>query len=141
MKSIARVLSVEDHLLVAEFIRAALERADLEVTWAASGEGALEIARRESFDLILLDVTLPGMDGFEVCRRLKQDEPLKQIPVVFLTSHCDEASRAEGYQLGAVDYIPKPIATIELVARVLAALTRARQQGGSTKMTSTRLPP
>ena len=76
---------------------------------AINGMVALKIAQKQSPDLILLDINMPGMDGYQVCSELKSDENTAQIPVIFLTAELDEASKLKGYELGAVDYITKPI--------------------------------
>jgi len=76
---------------------------------AINGMVALKIAQKQSPDLILLDINMPGMDGYQVCSELKNDENTAQIPVIFLTAELDEASKLKGYELGAVDYITKPI--------------------------------
>ncbi|MTJ82804.1 MAG: two-component system response regulator [Telmatospirillum sp.] len=89
---------------------------------ANSGEKALRIALRTPPDLILLDIMMPGMDGYEVCRRLKADPATRDIPVIFLTARCDIASEKTGLDLGAVDYITKPISPPIVEARVLTHL-------------------
>ena len=76
---------------------------------AINGMVALKIAQKQSPDLILLDINMPGMDGYQLCSELKNDENTAQIPVIFLTAELDEASKLKGYELGAVDYITKPI--------------------------------
>ena len=76
---------------------------------AINGMVALKIAQKQSPDLILLDINMPGMDGYEVCSRLKSDESTAHIPVIFLTAELDSASKQKGLDLGAVDYVTKPI--------------------------------
>jgi putative two-component system response regulator len=83
---------------------------------AINGMLALKIAGKSPVDLILLDVQMPKMDGYEVCRRLKEDESTASIPVVFLTAELDDESRARGMEAGAVDYMTKPIETAALAA-------------------------
>src|SRR5262245_20926246 len=101
---------------------------------ATSGERALEIATgAETPDLILLDVLMPDMDGFEVCRRLKANSDTREIPVIFLTAKTDAVDEAKGFDVGAVDYIHKPISPPVVLARVKrqlalqAALSQARE--------------
>ncbi|MBL8736618.1 MAG: sigma-54-dependent Fis family transcriptional regulator, partial [Planctomycetes bacterium] len=92
---------------------------EFEVVTAEGGHQALQLCREQSFDLILLDVVMPGLDGFEVCRRLKNDPRTAFVPVIFLTGRlADESEKLAAYQLGAVDYIQKPINRDELVARI-----------------------
>ena len=102
---------------------------DYEVDTAASGPEALKIAATgPSPDLILLDVTMPGMDGFEVCRRLKASKSLKNIPVIFVTAWDDEENTAKGFGLGAVDFITKPFRTAVLAARIRTHLAMSNQK-------------
>ncbi|WP_437516497.1 hybrid sensor histidine kinase/response regulator [Sorangium sp. So ce1099] len=89
---------------------------------AIDGEMALRQIRREAPDLVLLDAVMPGMDGFEVCRRLKADPATREIPILFMTVLADTASRVRGLELGAVDYVSKPFVREELVARVRTQL-------------------
>jgi len=85
---------------------------------ALSGEKALQVVEKRKIDLILLDIMMPGIDGYEVCRRLKADEATKHIPILFITSSTDEESIVKAYELGAVDYVTKPFKAVELLARV-----------------------
>ncbi len=111
---------VEDEANIASIVRAYLVRDGFEVTWVRSGEQALEELRRFAPDLIVLDIGLPGIDGFEVCRRLGG-----RVPVVMLTARDEEADRVAGLELGADDYLTKPFSPRELTARVKAVLRRA----------------
>lgn len=107
-----------------------LETYGFQVLVAQDGEEALQRSEFASPDLILLDVTMPGMDGFEVCRRLKQIPATRQIPVIFMTALTDTASTVTGFEAGAVDYITKPFKIAEVLARVnthLAAQAMRRQ--------------
>jgi len=94
---------------------------------ATDGSKALEIVRQQQPDLILLDVVMPGLDGFEVCQRLKADEHTRDIPVIFLTANSDPESEAHGLDVGAVDFIAKPFNTKAVQARVKTHLTLKRQ--------------
>jgi len=85
---------------------------------ALSGEKALKVVEKRDIDLILLDIMMPGIDGYEVCRQLKANEETKDIPILFITSSTDEASIVKAYELGAVDYVTKPFKAVELMARV-----------------------
>jgi len=124
------VLIVDD---VAENIQVAmniLQEDSYEFSFATSGEEALELVEEDTFDLILLDIMMPGMDGFEVCKRLKADVESKHIPIIFLTAKVDTESIAEGFGLGAVDFITKPFHSTELLSRVAnhISLNQQKQQ-------------
>ncbi|MDO8454018.1 MAG: diguanylate cyclase [Sulfurimonas sp.] len=95
---------------------------DYDVTVALSGENALEIADTESLDLILLDIMMPKMDGYEVCKILKANEKTKDIPVIFITAKTDEDSIERAYEVGGIDYVTKPFKPRELTARVKTQL-------------------
>jgi DNA-binding response OmpR family regulator len=122
-----KVLVVEDELTLRETLEYNLARQGYAVFTAADGSTALDLARRERPDLILLDVMLPGMDGFEVCRRLRQEG--MNAPILMLTARDEEVDRVVGLELGADDYVTKPFSMRELLARVKAHLRRARIQG------------
>ncbi|CAH1656865.1 MAG: diguanylate cyclase [Chelatococcus sp.] len=111
------ILIVDDEISNIEIINATLED-DYEISFALSGEQALEAARLILPDLILLDVLMPGMDGFEVCRRLKADSLLADVPVIFTTGLGDTDHEVQGLELGAIDYVTKPIHPVILRARV-----------------------
>jgi len=104
----ARALIVDDEPANIEVISAALED-EYEICFATSGEEAIEVTRAASPDIILLDVLMPGMDGYEVCRRLKADPMNADIPVIFITGLGDQEAEARGLELGAIDYVTKPI--------------------------------
>ena len=116
------VLIVEDELSIAELVRAYLERDGYSVTWARSGEEALVEIDRHPVRLVVLDIGLPGIDGFEVCRRLRASTA---VPIVILSARDDEVDRVAGLEAGADDYVVKPFSPRELVARVKAVLRRA----------------
>jgi len=118
-----KVLIVEDETVLRETLRYNLQRQGYEVHTAADGRSALQVARQEHPDLILLDVMLPGLDGFEVCRILRQE---MSVPVLMLTAKTEEVDKVVGLELGADDYITKPFSMRELLARVKAALRRVR---------------
>ncbi|NVO05904.1 MAG: diguanylate cyclase [Rhodoferax sp.] len=96
---------------------------DYQVFMATNGEQALSLCKSNPPDLILLDVVMPGVDGFEVCKRLKEDESTRHIPVIFVTAHTDPAQETHGLSLGAVDFIAKPINPDVVRARVKTHLT------------------
>ena len=114
----SRVLIVDDTPENLRVLRQALEPEGYSILIATSGESALRIARNAAPDLILLDIRMPGIDGFETCRRLKQDERTRNIPVIFVTAESETHSVVEGFQLGGVDYILKPFKNEEVLARV-----------------------
>lgn len=119
----ARVLVVDDDPTVAEVVVGYLDRAGLAVDRAADGPGALEKAAAFRPDLVVLDLMLPGMDGLEVCRRLRAAGP---VAVIMLTARGDEDDRILGLELGADDYVTKPFSPRELVLRVESVLRRAQ---------------
>ncbi|MFF4843598.1 response regulator transcription factor [Streptomyces collinus] len=118
-----RVLVVDDDPTVAEVVAGYLDRAGYTVDRAADGPAALERAAAHRPDLVVLDLMLPGMDGLEVCRRLREHGP---VPVVMLTARGDEEDRVLGLEVGADDYVTKPFSPRELVLRVDSVLRRAR---------------
>lgn len=120
-----RILVVEDEPDIAEVIRITLSAEGYDVEWVANGEDAITALENERINLILLDIILPGMDGHEVCRRLRSNSKTEQLPVIMLTSMTDETDMIVGLGMGADDYVRKPFSGPELVARVRAALRRA----------------
>ncbi|GJF31679.1 DNA-binding response regulator [Kitasatospora sp. NE20-6] len=119
-----RILVVDDDPTVAEVVTGYLRRAGYDVDRAADGHQALAAAARRP-DLVVLDLMLPGIDGLEVCRRLRATEHGAALPVVMLTAKGDEADRILGLELGADDYVTKPFSPRELVLRVQSVLRRA----------------
>ena len=115
------VLVVEDDPSVAEATELLLERAGLRVVAAPDGQRALDLFRRQRFDAVILDLMLPVVDGFDVCRSIRQ---VSTVPIVMLTARVDTAEIVAGLELGADDYVTKPFAGPELLARVRAALRR-----------------
>lgn len=119
----AKILIVEDELALRDTLEYTLTRENYQVCVAADGPTALEVARREEPDLILLDVMLPGMDGFEVCRVLRRE---MKTPILMLTARDEEVDKVVGLEVGADDYMTKPFSMRELLARVKALLRRVR---------------
>ncbi len=117
------ILVIEDEPKIARLARDYLEKYGYRVLLAADGPTGLAAARRESPDLVLLDLLLPGLDGREVCRRLRAESA---VPIIMLTALAEESDQIVGLELGADDYITKPFSPAVLVARVRAALRRAR---------------
>jgi DNA-binding response OmpR family regulator len=118
-----RVLVVDDDLTVRDVVRRYLERDGHTVTVAGDGETALRLAAGAEPDLVVLDLMLPGIDGLEVCRRLREHSA---VPVVMLTALGEESDRIAGLQLGADDYVTKPFSPAELALRVGSVLRRSR---------------
>jgi len=123
---VARILVVDDSPEIIDLVRLTLEDIGCEVMVATSGERALETVQRQLPELILLDVVMPGIDGFETCRRLKQDERTQAISVIFLTGLNDVEHLAAGFAAGGADYITKPFRKEEVLLRVEMHLERAR---------------
>jgi len=119
----SKVLVVEDDLTLLETLEYNLDAEGYEVITAADGLTALEIAREEPPDLIVLDLMLPHLDGFEVCRILRRET---NVPILMLTARTDEVDRVVGLEVGADDYLTKPFSMRELLARVKALLRRVR---------------
>jgi two-component system response regulator RegX3 len=118
----ANIMIVEDEPAVARGVQVALEREGYTVTIAPTGEDALARFTEVAPELVLLDVRLPGMDGFEVCRQLRRET---RAPILFLTARADEVDKVVGLEIGADDYLVKPFSIRELVSRVKALLRRA----------------
>lgn len=118
-----KILIIEDETTLQEALAYNLRRQGYEVELAGDGQAALNVARRIRPDLIILDIMLPGMDGFEVCRILRQE---MTTPVLMLTARDDEIDRVVGLEVGADDYLTKPFSMRELLARVKALLRRVR---------------
>jgi len=119
----ATILIVEDDHHIGHLVRTYLERDGYRVLWVRSGEEALAELERHPLSLVVLDVGLPGIDGFEVCRRVRTRS---EVPVIMLTARDEEVDRVLGLELGADDYVPKPFSPRELVARVKAVLRRTQ---------------
>lgn len=117
----SRILIIEDEQAIAELEKDYLELSDFEVVIKNDGESGLESALHNEFDLIVLDLMLPGLDGFEVCRRIREE---KDIPVIMVSAKKDDIDKIRGLGLGADDYMTKPFSPSELVARVKAHLAR-----------------
>lgn len=116
------ILVVEDEKALLKVLRYNLEKEGYRVSEASDGKAALAAARRVKPDLLLLDVMLPGLDGFEVCKALRKES---EVPILFLTARKEELDRVLGLELGADDYVTKPFSVRELLARVKAVLKRA----------------
>ncbi|MDE3083829.1 MAG: response regulator, partial [Verrucomicrobiota bacterium] len=117
-----KILVVDDQPINVQLLKRKLEREGIQVVTAYTGTDALEFVKKETIDLILLDVMMPDMDGIEVCERLQADEETRSIPVIFITARSSKEGKLEGLSVGAVDYITKPIDLDETLARVQTQL-------------------
>lgn len=121
----AKILIVDDEAPIIEVLSYNLKRANHDVLVARDGEQALELARRETPDLLILDLMLPKLDGIEVCRALRHE---RDVPIIMLTARDEEIDRVVGLEMGADDYVVKPFSVRELLARVKNVLRRTRPQ-------------
>lgn len=121
-----KILVVDDEPHIIELVRFNLESSGFVVLEATNGQGALELTKQEKPDLVLLDLMLPIIDGFEVCKILRKNSSTRYIPIIMLTAKSEEADKILGFEVGADDYITKPFSTRELVARVKAVLRRSK---------------
>jgi len=117
-------LLIDDDARLGALVTEYLGRHEIDVTVAADGERGLSVLRKGRFDVVLLDVMLPGADGFEVCRRLRAAPELATVPVIMLTARGDDVDKIVGLELGADDYLAKPFNPRELLARIHAVLRR-----------------
>jgi DNA-binding response OmpR family regulator len=122
-----RVLVVDDEAPIRLLCRVNLEAEGMEVLEAADGVSGFETARSERPDVVLLDVMMPGLDGWQVAERLIDDEVTKHIPLIFLTARAELRDRARGLELGGVDYITKPFNPVELASVVSDMLERVER--------------
>lgn len=123
MENVVRILVVDDEERIRKLVRMYLERNGFEVEEAEDGKEALDKALGNAYDLIILDLMLPGMDGRKVCEEIRKKS---DVPVIMLTASGDESSRIHGFELGADDYVVKPFSPRELVMRVKALLKRTQ---------------
>ena len=124
----SRILIIEDEVAIADLEKDYLELSDFDVEICTSGDEGLQAALNKEFDLIILDLMLPGMDGFEVCKRIRAE---KNIPILMVSAKKDDIDKIRGLGLGADDYMTKPFSPSELVARVKAHLARYERLIGS----------
>lgn len=122
------ILAVEDEKDILDLVDFNLSQAGYRVVRAQDGLEGLRLARAERPDLIVLDLMLPGMDGKEFCRRIRQDAELKSVPVVMLTAKAEEIDRIIGFEIGADDYLTKPFSIRELNLRIQAILRRSQER-------------
>jgi two-component system OmpR family response regulator len=128
----ARLLVVDDEATILELLSGSLRFAGYEVVTAASGTEAVRVAAVSRPDLVLLDVMMPGGNGFEVVRRVRDADP--GVPVIFLTAKDEVSDRVTGFELGADDYVTKPFSLEEVLARIKAVLKRTRQAAPASRL-------
>ena len=133
-----KVLIVDDVTKNIQLVANFLKQAGYDINYAVSGKTALSHIKKEKFDLILLDIMMPEMDGFEVCQKLKADEQSKDIPIIFLTAKTDIDSITKAFQVGGIDYITKPFNKAELLARVKTHLELLQQRRNLKELNATK---
>ncbi|MDC7239098.1 MAG: response regulator transcription factor [Spirochaetales bacterium] len=131
----AKILIIEDESDIRELISFNLEMSGYEVATAADGEEGLEKASRGGMDLIILDIMLPGIDGYQVCKYLKKDIETRDIPVLMLTARAEDDDVVYGLETGADDYMTKPFSPRVLIARIQSALRKSQADFGGKKST------
>src|SRR5947208_1524175 len=132
MASAGTVLLVEDEHSIGSLVRAYLEKERYRVIWVHTGEEALAELTRHAIRIVVLDVGLPGLDGFDVCREVRRRS---QVPILMLTARDEEADRVAGLEVGADDYVSKPFSPRELVARMKAVLRRTESASDQASLT------
>ena len=130
-----RALVVEDDADIVELVSLYLAKDGWEVDSVADGKRALEVVRRGAYQLVILDIQLPGLDGLSVCAELRRDRTRASVPVVMLTARGDEADRVVGLEIGADDYVVKPFSPKELLARVRALFRRLERKDETEAVT------
>ena len=133
MTETAKILVVDDDGHIREVVRFALENAGYQATEAADGEQALTLFESSPFDLLVLDIVMPGIDGLAVCREIRKT---KETPIIFLSSKDEELDKILGLEMGADDYIAKPFSPRELVTRIKTVLRRYRRTENSPHITT-----
>lgn len=133
-----KVLIVDDVTKNIQLVANFLKQAGYDINYAISGKTAIKHIKRENFDLILLDIMMPEMDGFEVCQKLKSDVETKEIPVIFLTAKADIDSITKAFKVGGIDYITKPFNKAELLARVKTHLKLQQQKRDLKELNATK---
>ena len=122
------ILVVEDETDICELLQYVLEREGFQVTCVNNGMEALELAGNKAFTLAVLDIMLPGMDGLTLCRKLRENQATRRMPIVMLTARSEESDVVVGLEVGADDYLTKPFSPKELVARIRAVLRRVNDR-------------
>jgi phosphate regulon transcriptional regulator PhoB len=133
-----RITIIEDEKDIVDLVRYNFRKEGFEVTSFLRGREGLESLRRNPPELVLLDIMLPDLDGLELCKQLRADDRLKNLPVIFLTAKGEEIDRVLGLEIGADDYVVKPFSPRELVARVKAVLRRQERPAEKRELIETR---
>ena len=128
-KIMAKILIAEDEADIRELIKITLSFSGFEVVAAEDGRRALELAQEDSYDLIMMDVQMPHMDGYEACREMKKIPSLQNIPIVFLSAKGQSSEVRQGFGAGAIDYMLKPFAPDELITRINQILANGGKPG------------
>lgn len=123
-----KILIVDDEKDIVKMLDYNLKKDGFRTVSCYDGEDALDLAKREHPDLVILDLMLPGIDGLEVCKTLKADGKTRQVPIIMLTAKSQESDKIVGLELGADDYVTKPFSPRELIARVKAILRRSKEK-------------
>lgn len=126
-----KILVVDDEINIRELVKFNLDKAGYKILEASDGHSAVNIARAEKPELVILDLMLPGIDGLEVCRLLKGQRETSGIPIIMLTAKSEEIDKVIGLELGADDYMTKPFSARELTARVKAVLRRSQKEAAA----------
>ena len=116
------IMMIEDNGELGQLICDFLKRENIRVSWFTTGEKGLKALEEENFDLVLLDIMLPGLDGFQICNRIRKE---KDIPILMMSARNDDRSKLLGYEIGADDYIEKPFSIQVLVAKLRALMRRS----------------
>lgn len=125
-----KVLVVDDDINICELLRLYLEKEEFEVKVANDGKVAVDMAKNEEFDIILLDIMLPSLDGWQVCREIRKES---DVPIIMITAKGETFDKILGLEIGADDYVPKPFDAKEVVARIKAVLRRSKDKESSDK--------
>jgi phosphate regulon transcriptional regulator PhoB len=129
-----RIVIIEDEKDIVDLVRYNFRKEGFDVESFSSGKDGLEYLHKNPADLVLLDIMLPDLDGIEICKRVRADERLKNLPIIFLTAKGEEIDRVVGLEVGADDYVVKPFSPRELIARVKAVLRRREQAPGKEEV-------
>ncbi|MBU1087729.1 MAG: response regulator transcription factor [Candidatus Omnitrophica bacterium] len=121
-----KILVVEDDKHISKLVKYNLEKAGFDCNVSITGEDALAVLAHQSYDLVILDIMLPKIDGFETCRQIRQDNKLANIPIIMVTAKGEEVDKVVGFELGSDDYVVKPFSPRELILRVKAILKRGK---------------
>jgi diguanylate cyclase (GGDEF)-like protein len=137
MKKNHRILVVDDDEVIRIMMKQLLETSEFQCDVARDGREAIKMVSESHHDLIILDVSMPNMDGFEVCRILREEEASSDIPIIFLSAKAELEDRMKGFQMGADDYVPKPFSYDELVARIKVSLRKVERLEREKRKTET----